>query len=172
MVADSSVDNNEDTLSYIISVQQKQKLQNIQKSSSSLRICCYGSSSSRTQERYKTDAYMLGQILSRRGHTCVNGAGAFGCMGALNKGVEEAKGPGGVFGVMHEMFINKHDGNRKKSWLEGCAPVFSNCDNAEIFVAGGNDLQQRKKKLVENADALIVMPGGPGTFDEVRTKER
>lgn len=169
MVAHTSIGDNEDTPSYIESIQQNLTLHDIEKSNSSLRICCYGSSSSRTQERYKTDAYILGQTLSRRGHTCVNGAGAFGCMGALNKGVEDANGPGGVFGVIHEMFIKKDESSKtgKDSWLEGCAPVFLNSDNAEIFVAGGNDLQQRKKKLVENADALIVMPGGPGTFDEL-----
>lgn len=29
------------------------------------------------------------------------------------------------------------------------------------------DLQERKRLLVENADALVVLPGGPGTWDEV-----
>jgi len=37
----------------------------------------------------------------------------------------------------------------------------------EIFVAGGNDLQERKKFLVNNTDAIIVLPGGPGTWDEL-----
>jgi len=37
----------------------------------------------------------------------------------------------------------------------------------EILVAGGNDLQERKKLLVRNCDALIVLPGGPGTWDEL-----
>lgn len=33
--------------------------------------------------------------------------------------------------------------------------------------SGGEDLQERKKILVEGADALLVLPGGPGTWDEV-----
>jgi len=37
----------------------------------------------------------------------------------------------------------------------------------EILVAGGPDLQERKKFLVADADALIVLPGGPGTWDEL-----
>jgi len=41
----------------------------------------------------------------------------------------------------------------------------------EIVVAGGDDLQQRKKLLVNKADALVVLPGGPGTWDEVRKAE-
>ena len=35
------------------------------------------------------------------------------------------------------------------------------------FVSGGDDLQERKKFLVTNTDALIVLPGGPGTWDEL-----
>ena len=40
-----------------------------------LRICCYGSSSSRTPAKYTNAAYDLGKILAKRGHVCVNGAG-------------------------------------------------------------------------------------------------
>lgn len=142
-------------------------IQSLEPSKESLRICCYGSSSPHTQERYTTDAYNLGQILCNRGHICVNGAGAFGCMGALNKGVEESNGTGKVVGVIHKMFVKETKGGNKNSWLEGCAPVFSNSENAEIYVAGGDDLQERKRMLMKDADALIVLPGGPGTFDEV-----
>jgi predicted Rossmann-fold nucleotide-binding protein len=39
----------------------------------------------------------------------------------------------------------------------------------EMLVAGGKDLQERKRLLVDKADALIVLPGGPGTWDEVHT---
>lgn len=46
----------------------------------SLRICCYGSSSAKTPERFTKEAFALGYILAKRGHTCVNGAGSFGCM--------------------------------------------------------------------------------------------
>jgi hypothetical protein len=36
-----------------------------------------------------------------------------------------------------------------------------------MLVARGKDLQERKRLLVENSDALIVLPGGPGTWDEL-----
>lgn len=171
--------------------QQQQREHTTKPPQKSLRICCYGSSSSRTQERYTNDAYNLGYTLCERGHTCVNGAGKFGCMGALNSGAEDASknsksssNLGKIVGVIHEMFIkdtvrgeggsssstiSSSSGNgRSHDWLTKCAPVFSTCDNAEIHIAGGNDLQERKRMLVEGVDALIVMPGGPGTFDEVR----
>lgn len=37
----------------------------------------------------------------------------------------------------------------------------------EMLVAGGTDLQERKRLLVDKADGLIVLPGGPGTWDEL-----
>ena len=45
-----------------------------------LRICCYGSSSAKTPDKFLKEAWSLGYILARRGHTCVNGAGSYGCM--------------------------------------------------------------------------------------------
>ena len=37
----------------------------------------------------------------------------------------------------------------------------------KLFIAGGDDLQERKKMLFENADCLCVLPGGCGTWDEL-----
>ena len=68
-----------------------------------LNVTCYGSSSSKTPERYLEVARLLGYILSRRGHVCINGAGSFGCMAAMNDGVDA--GDGHVRGVIHEMFL-------------------------------------------------------------------
>jgi len=131
-----------------------------QTAATSLRICCYGSSSSRTPKKYTDAAYSLGHLLARRGHTCVNGAGSAGCMAAMNHGAND--GDGHIVGVIHEMFVV--DGS---DWFEGAHSVFREGKN-EILVANGNDLQERKRLLVEGADALVVLPGGPGTWDEVR----
>ena len=68
-----------------------------------LNVTCYGSSSSKTPERYLEEARLLGYILSKRGHVCINGAGSFGCMAAMNDGVHA--GDGHVRGVIHEMFL-------------------------------------------------------------------
>ena len=50
------------------------------KAKNPLRVCCYGSSSSKTPAKFLKEAWNLGYILARRGHTCVNGAGSYGCM--------------------------------------------------------------------------------------------
>ena len=129
-----------------------------------LRVCCYGSSSKNTKEPYIKEAYSLGQILGTRGHTCVNGAGSTGCMGAMNQGVLDVDGR--VVGVIHEMFVAKKG---KGKWVEGCHSVFkqNKNDKTHLMIVGGDDLQERKRMLVKGADALVVLPGGPGTFDEL-----
>jgi predicted Rossmann-fold nucleotide-binding protein len=176
----------------------------------SLRVCCYGSSSSQTPVAYLQEAATLGFLLAIRGHTCVNGAGSFGCMAAMNDGA--AAGNGHIVGVIHEMWLvdgaekeiaeNKDDeqDHLKREWSTvrplrdgGAHRIFEqqqqdddNDETAsssaaasatrrkkggprrEMLVAGGKDLQQRKRLLVDKADALIVLPGGPGTWDEVR----
>ena len=120
-----------------------------------------------------SEARSLGFILARRGHTCVNGAGSFGCMAAMNDGA--AIGNGHIVGVIHEMFVV--DGSDWCVRDGGAHQVFQNSSHSsvaarngplrEMIVAGGDDLQERKKLLVKGADALVVLPGGPGTWDEV-----
>ena len=51
-----------------------------------MRVCVYGSSSTRTPQKYLDAAYRLGQVIAEGGHICVNGAGKFGSMGALSSG--------------------------------------------------------------------------------------
>jgi predicted Rossmann-fold nucleotide-binding protein len=167
------------------------------KASRSLRVTCYGSSSSKTPEKYLKEARSLGYILAKRGHVCVNGAGSYGCMAAMNDGVWA--GNGHVVGVIHEMFLvdngywgvdgvvirdggahrvfenAKTKGKNEKS----ATPINATNSNKhqhhepirEILVAGGSDLQERKKLLVRDCNALIVLPGGPGTWDEVSVQQ-
>ena len=147
-----------------------------------LRVCCFGSSSSQTPAAYLRPAAAVGYLLAVRGHTCVNGAGSFGCMAALNEGAVE--GNGHIVGVIHKMWLKEgEDVKQKNAWgLQrplrdgGAHAVFRGNDAKnsagdapirELVVTGGKDLQERKKLLIQNADGLIVLPGGPGTFDEV-----
>jgi len=135
-----------------------------------LRVCCYGSSSSSTPEKYLKEAQSLGYILAKRGHTCVNGAGPYGCMAAMNDGADA--GDGHIVGVIHEMFVLDNSDWLKREGI-GAHRVFSGIvpgrtgAKRELLIAGGNDLQERKKLLQENADGLVVLPGGPGTWDEL-----
>ena len=187
-----------------------------QRAPTQLRITCYGSSSSATPRRYLQEAHDLGYMLAQRGHVCVNGAGSFGCMAAMNDGA--AAGNGHIVGVIHEMWLVEDQQEHQKLSLENAAAavcplqkdrslrdggahaVFDGAAAAttermnqktstassnkhggphpalaqrlngpirEMLVAGGKDLQERKRLLVEKAQALVVLPGGPGTFDEL-----
>lgn len=82
----------------------------------------------------------------------------------MNEGADA--GDGHIVGVIHEMFLV--DGNDFIDRDGGAHNVFKGTGR-EILIAGGNDLQERKRLLVEGAEALIVLPGGPGTWDEVST---
>jgi predicted Rossmann-fold nucleotide-binding protein len=106
-------------------------------------------------------------------------------MAALNEGAEA--GGGHIVGVIHEMWLRSPAEQLRDG---GAHPVFCITENAaaptshsvagvtapsssvtapmrEMLVARGKDLQERKRLLVQNADALIVLPGGPGTWDEL-----
>lgn len=138
-----------------------------------LRVTCYGSSSSKTPAKYLREARQLGYTLARRGHTCVNGAGSYGCMAAMNDGAVE--GNGNIVGVIHKMWLAQAEDSVRKLRDGGAHGVFTAGKNGtkteapirEMIVVGGKDLQNRKRFLVEGADALVVMPGGPGTWDEL-----
>jgi len=141
----------------------------------SLRITCYGSSSNRTPASYIQEARSLGYTLAKRGHVCINGAGPHGCMAAMNDGA--VLGNGHIVGIIHEMFLVDSGyflgPNEKLNFDDiGTHKAFQSKNKEtglirEIVVAGGDDLQERKKLLVEDADALVVLPGGPGTWDEL-----
>lgn len=167
-----------------------------------LNVTCYGSSSSKTPTQYMNAAKLLGYVLAKRGHICINGAGRYGCMAAMNDGVHA--GDGHARGVTHEMWAvdNGYRDTKSENKIlknSGYHPIFddatvlrdtdiaqkptsaeeasNDCRNTkslqrsgsirELLVAGGGDLQQRKKLLVANTDAVIVLPGGPGTWDEL-----
>ena len=116
-----------------------------------LRVGVFGSSSNRTPDKYKDACRELGRLLAERKHVCVNGGGKYGCMGAVNEGV--IKHEGESVGVIHKMWIVDIDEKQ-----EGMT---------DMLVADGPNLVERKRLLFENSDCFIIMPGGPGTFDEM-----
>jgi len=115
-----------------------------------MRICVYASASQKTSPRFMAEGRKLGALVAARGHVLINGGGRFGGMGAMNEACSAAGGA--IECVIHEMFVvdEKEFGGARK-----------------MIVAGGDDLGERKRLLVKNCDALIVMPGGVGTIDEM-----
>lgn len=108
----------------------------------------YCASSQACDPEYRRDARRLGAILARAGVAIVYGGGAVGSMGALADGAL-AEG-GEVIGVIPHFMVD----------LEWAHNGISRLDRVE-------DMRIRKHRMLEGSDAVIALPGGCGTFEEL-----
>ena len=113
-----------------------------------MKLCLYGASSNLINKKYIEATEKLGEELAKRGHTLVFGGGANGLMGAAARGVTKAGGE--ILGISPKFFD-----------VDGV--LYDKC--TEFIYT--ETMQERKHLLVTKSDGFIVMPGGPGTFDEL-----
>ena len=111
-------------------------------------ICVYCGSSDHIHPNFYAGAHRLGQILADRRIHLVYGGGKTGLMGALAGGVLQAGGQ--VTGIV-PVSLNQPQ------------LIADNLTHLEVLP----DIHSRKKRMMELADALIALPGGFGTFDEL-----
>lgn len=112
------------------------------------RICVYCASSNQVAPKYFDAARKLGEILAREKISVVYGGGATGLMGELATSALRAGGH--VIGIMPDFM-------REVEWAHREVKEF-------LFVG---DMHERKKKFLEYSDALVALPGGCGTFEEL-----
>lgn len=105
-------------------------------------------SSANIDASYLEAARDLGALLARGGWRCVNGGGAVGLMGAVTDGALDADGE--VTGVIPKFMVDN-------GWCY---------DRLEDVIITA-DMHQRKQMMSEMADAVIALPGGVGTFEEL-----
>ncbi|WP_375699758.1 TIGR00730 family Rossman fold protein [Pseudophaeobacter sp. TrK17] len=111
-------------------------------------VCVYCGSRSGAMPAYESAAESLGVMLAARGVRLVYGAGDVGLMGVVARATQQA---GGVtFGVIPEHLVKREVG---KSDL-----------NTYVVT---ETMHERKKVMLYNADAVVVLPGGPGSLDEL-----
>ena len=110
-------------------------------------ICVFSSSSDFLDEKYYKDAKQLGKLIGQNGYNIVYGGSTLGMMWACASAVKNNGGK--IFGVMPQKLVNM-----------GCRT--DNCD--EFHLAEG--MRDRKAKMDEISDAVIVMAGGFGTLEE------
>lgn len=111
-------------------------------------ITVYGASSSYINSEYIEAARQLGRYLAEAGFAVVNGGGSAGLMGAVNDGCLEA---GGVaVGVIPGFMAERGWGHKELT---------------KMIVT--RDMHQRKEVMAGCADAVIALPGGVGTFEEL-----
>lgn len=111
-------------------------------------ICVFCASSANLDTSYFDAARELGSLLARGGWRCVNGGGQSGLMGAVTDGVLDAGGH--VTGVIPKFMVDN-------GWEH---------HRIEDFIITA-DMHQRKLTMSEISDAVIAMPGGVGTLEEL-----
>ncbi len=114
-----------------------------------MKICVFGAASNEIDSSYIDAVETLGELMAKRGHSLVFGAGGNGLMGAAARGV--ARGGGKVCGVIPKFFKE-----------ENVERIYDKCDEL-IFT---ENMAERKATMEDRADAFIIVPGGIGTFEE------
>ena len=111
-------------------------------------VCVYSASSTKIDEVYFNAARQLGQLLAKRRIRLINGAGSLGLMRSLADAVLENGGE--VTGVIPKFMVEQgwhHTGLSKLVEVES--------------------MHERKQLMADLSDAVIALPGGCGTLEEL-----
>ena len=110
-------------------------------------ICVYCGSRNGANPAYLQDASDTGAMIARNGWRLVYGAGDVGLMGAVARATQAAGGK--TFGVIPTHLMRLEVGKR----------------DLDSFVIT-ETMHERKKVMIMNADAVVMLPGGAGSLDE------
>jgi uncharacterized protein (TIGR00730 family) len=111
-------------------------------------VCVYCGSRPGVDPAFVADAEKLGRALADRGWRLVYGAGDVGLMGAVARATQGAGGD--TFGVIPKHLVE---------WEVG------KVDLTRYVVT--ETMHERKKVMFMNCDAVVVLPGGAGSLDEL-----
>jgi uncharacterized protein (TIGR00730 family) len=114
-----------------------------------MRVSVFGGSQPKEGDAAYEEARALGSLLARGGHVVLNG-GYIGTMEAVSRGAAEAGGH--VIGVTCED-IEKWRAVGVNRWVKE--------------ERRKKTLNERLQVLIEECDAAIALPGGPGTLTEI-----
>jgi uncharacterized protein (TIGR00730 family) len=111
-------------------------------------VCVFCGSSTALEQRYLDLAAHTGRELARRGHALVSGGGRVGMMGAVAEGARAAGAH--TLGVIPQSLVD----------LEVA-------DTAADELLVTDSMSGRKDLMLAKSDAVITLPGGLGTLDEL-----
>ena len=111
-------------------------------------VCVFCGSRAGTDPAFALDAETLGTGLADAGLRLVYGAGDVGLMGTVARAVQAAGGR--TFGVIPQHLVD---------WEVGKTDLTS-------YVVT-ETMHERKKVMFMNCDAVVVLPGGAGSLDEL-----
>jgi len=112
------------------------------------RILVFCASSGSCDPIYHDAAAELGRAIARAGDTLVYGGGAVGSMGAMADAALAAGGS--VIGVIPRFM-------RELEWAHH--------ELTELQLV--EDMHERKREMLRQAEAIVALPGGSGTFEEL-----
>lgn len=112
------------------------------------RICIYCASSNKVAQKHFEATDVLANDLIKHKITAVYGGGSAGLMGRLANTM--LAGNGKIVGVLPR-FMEKVEWGHK--------------DLTELILV--EDMHERKKLLIKDADAVVALPGGCGTLEEL-----
>ena len=113
-----------------------------------MRVCVYAASSALVAPEFHGAARALGVSLASQGCSVVYGGGSQGLMGSLADGAL-SKG-GEVIGILPRFMAD----------LEWGHPGLTKLELVE-------DMRERKHRLLTGSDAVVALPGGCGTLEEL-----
>lgn len=113
-----------------------------------MNICVYCGSKPGSNQHWRFEASELGKRIAMHGHTLVYGGGSLGLMGVLAQSVLDNSG--NVIGIIPDVLATKE-------------VMFEHC--SELIIV--SDMHTRKRTMLERSDAIVVLPGGFGTLDEL-----
>jgi uncharacterized protein (TIGR00730 family) len=111
-------------------------------------VCVYCGSRAGADPAYSEEAVSLGIGLAQRGWRLVYGAGDVGLMGDVARAAQAAGGE--TFGVIPQHLV---------AWEIG------KTDLTHYVIT--ETMHERKKVMFMNCDAVVVLPGGAGSLDEL-----
>lgn len=113
-----------------------------------MRVCVFAASSNRVNRRYYEAAGELGRLLAISEMEVIFGGGGIGLMGELANAV--LKNNGKITGVIPQFM-------QDEGWNHNGVP--------EMIVTGS--MSERKQLMTKMADAIVALPGGIGTLEEL-----
>ena len=111
-------------------------------------ICVYCASSNKAADIYGEVAYELGATLAKEGITIITGAGSIGLMRKVEDGALENGGK--AIGVIPQ-FMVEHE--------------WHHTGLTELRIT--ESMHERKQMMADLSDAVIALPGGCGTIEEL-----
>lgn len=113
-----------------------------------ISVCLFCGSRTGNDPAFVDEARGFGTLLAQHGHRLVYGAGDNGLMGETARAMQQAGGH--ITGVIPQHLVDAEIGK----------------SDVDDYIVTTN-MHERKMLMFERSDAVITLPGGPGSLDEL-----